>query len=62
MGALAVNRIQHFRQRSQHRAADLKNIHRAETADAAEARLAQFERRWDERSPSIRQSRRRNGE
>jgi len=36
IGALAVNRIQHFQQRSQHRAADLKNTHRAETADAAE--------------------------
>ena len=43
-------------------ATDLKNIYRAETADAAEARLAEFERRWDERYPSIGQSWRRNWE
>ena len=41
-------------------AADLKNIYRAETAAAAEARLAEFERRWDKRYPSIGQSWRRN--
>ena len=43
-------------------AADLKNIYRAETADAAEARLAEFERTWDNRYPSIGQSWRRNWE
>ena len=43
-------------------AADLKTIYRAETADAAEARLAAFERRWDDRYPSIGQSWRRNWE
>ena len=41
-------------------AADLKNIYRAETDAAAEARLAEFERRWDKRYPSIGQSWRRN--
>ena len=43
-------------------AADLKNIYRAETAQMAETRLAEFEDRWDERYPSIGQSWRRNWE
>lgn len=43
-------------------AADLKNIYRAETAEAAETRLAEFEHAWDDRYPSIGQSWRRNWE
>ena len=43
-------------------AADLKVIYRAETAEMAEARLAEFEEKWDDRYPSIGQSWRRNWE
>ena len=41
-------------------AADLKTIYRAETAEMAETRLAEFEQKWDQRYPSIGQSWRRN--
>ncbi len=37
-------------------AADLKNIYRAETSEAAKTRLAEFEHRWNEHYPSIGQS------
>ena len=43
-------------------AADLKQIYRAETAEAAEDRLAAFEKKWNPRYPPIGQSWRRNGE
>lgn len=43
-------------------AADLKVIYRAETAEMAEARLKEFEGKWDDRYPSIGQSWRRNWE
>ena len=43
-------------------AADFKNIYHAETADVAQARLAEFGRCWDERYSSIGQSWRRNWE
>lgn len=43
-------------------AADLKVIYRAETAEMAETRLAEFEGKWDDRYPSIGQSWRRNWE
>ena len=43
-------------------AADLKQIYRAETAEAAEDRLAAFEKKWNLRDPPIGPSWRRNGE
>lgn len=41
-------------------ASDLKTVYSAETADAAEDKLAAFEEKWDEKYPSIGQSWRRN--
>jgi putative transposase len=43
-------------------AADLKNVYRAETADAARERLEEFDLRWGAQYPSIAQSWRRNWE
>ena len=43
-------------------AADLKAIYRAETTEAAETRLCEFEEKWDDKYPTIGQSWRRNWE
>ena len=43
-------------------AADLKAIYRAETVEMAEARLAEFEEKWDPKYPPISRSWRRNWE
>ena len=43
-------------------AADLKSIYRAETVEMAEARLAEFEEKWDPKYPPISRSWRRNWE
>jgi len=43
-------------------AADLKAIYRAETVEAAQDRLAEFEQKWDGKYPTIGQSWRRNWE
>ena len=43
-------------------AADLKTVYSAENADAAQDRLEEFEKKWDEKYPSIGQSWRRNWE
>jgi putative transposase len=43
-------------------ATDLKAIYRAETAQAAETRLSEFEKKWDGKYPTIGQSWRRNWE
>ena len=43
-------------------AADMKAIYRAETAGMAEARLAEFEAKWDAKYPPISRSWRRNWE
>ena len=41
-------------------AADLKTVYSAKDADEAEARLGEFEEKWDDKYPSIGQSWRRN--